>query len=224
MPWAPDDSLWPVHPPVVRDIPIVHADAFVVVVDKPAGLLSVPGIGPANADCVPVRLEPTFPGVRIVHRLDQPTSGLMILALDADTHRELSRQFEHREVEKTYVAVAHGVIEDDDGEIDLPIRLDVDNRPYQIVDHVHGKQAHTRYRVVERHPDRTRVELFPKTGRSHQLRVHLAEIGHPILGDDLYAPGEVRAMSKRLLLHATELVVTHPGTGERVGFRSVAGF
>jgi tRNA pseudouridine32 synthase/23S rRNA pseudouridine746 synthase len=202
----------------------IHRDTHLIVVEKPSGMLSVPGRGPEKADCLVARLTETYPTARIVHRLDQPTSGLIVLAFDAETHRRLGRQFEERKVGKRYVAVAHGAIEADEGRIDLPIRLDVDNRPYQIVDHERGKAATTFYRVLERQADRTRVELTPLTGRSHQLRVHLQQLGHPILGDDLYAPPAVRSMSPRLLLHASWLAIAHPMSGERLVFESRVPF
>lgn len=218
---------------------IVHADPRFVVVDKPSGLLSVPGKGPANADCVAARVKAMFPqatGPMVVHRLDMDTSGLIVVALDADAQRELSRQFEQRLVEKKYVALLDGVVERDAGEIDLPIRPDVDHRPYQMVDFVHGRRAVTQFRVLARETDRTRVEFVPITGRAHQLRVHAADpvyrgppgamprelggahgacvgLGHPILGDALY--GDPKA-APRLMLHAAWISFVRPGDGMRV--------
>ena len=150
-----------------------------------------------------------------MHRLDRDTSGILVVALDADTHRALSMQFERRETAKTYVALAAGHPPKDSGEIDLPLRKDLVNTPLQIVDFVHGRPSVTRWQVRERMhgPDRTRFELTPITGRSHQLRVHLLAIGHPILGDDLYAPANVKAMAPRLCLHAERLEFTHPEIG-----------
>ena len=206
---------------------VIYKDEHVIVLDKPPGLLSVPGIGPDNQDCLARRVEAAAAGARIVHRLDRETSGVIVMALDADSHRRLSRQFEQRLVEKCYVAVVAGVVEADDGEIDLPLRKDLDPPrpgPRHMVDHVHGRPALTRYRVLERDTDRTRMELRPQTGRSHQLRVHLDAIGHPILGDDLYAPPEVVAMADRLLLHAQWMSITHPHTGERIEFESTCPF
>lgn len=226
---------------------IVHADARLVVVEKPPGLLSVPGKGPANADCVSARVRTMFPhatGPMVVHRLDMDTSGLIVVALDADAQRELSRQFEQRLVEKKYVAILQGVLERDEGEISLPLRPDVENRPYQIVDHVHGRHALTRYRVLAREEHRTRVEFVPVTGRAHQLRVHAADpvyrgppgavprdmsgehgqqrgLGHPILGDVLYGDP---CTASRLLLHASYISFLHPCGGGRVEFESAWSF
>ena len=206
---------------------VLHADDRLVVLDKPAGLLSVPGIGPENQDCLARRVEERFAGARIVHRLDRDTSGVIVMALDADAHRELSRQFEQREVTKRYVAVAAGRVDSDKSEIDLPLRKDLDpptSGPRHIVDHRLGRPARTSYRVLERHADRTRLELRPLTGRSHQLRVHLSAIDHAILGDDLYAPPEVVAMSNRLLLHAESLSIVHPSSGDPMTFHSPCPF
>jgi len=202
-------------PPRHRDvhsmsIPILHRDERLVVLDKPTGLLSVPGIGPEKADCLAARIAVTIPGARIVHRLDRDTSGVIVMALDADAHRELSRQFQDRETEKRYVAVVLGVPETTEGTIDLPIRKDLENPPRQRICHDHGRPSVTHWRLLEAAGDRARLELRPITGRSHQLRLHAREIGHPILGDDLYAPPEGLAMADRLLLHATMLGFTHP--------------
>jgi tRNA pseudouridine32 synthase/23S rRNA pseudouridine746 synthase len=146
------------------------------------------------------------------------TSGIIVMARDADTHRELSRQFQDREVEKTYIAVVGGVIEKDEGLIDIPIRKDFDNPPCQCVDFEKGKSSQTHWKVLERGCDRTRLELKPVTGRSHQLRIHLRELGYPILGDDLYAPQELQDMVPRLQLHALDLTVMHPATGKPIQF------
>jgi len=205
---------------------LLHRDRHLLVVSKSCGLLTVPGIGPEKADCLIARLAARFPGARVVHRLDRDTSGVLVVALDANTHRALSMQFERRETGKTYVALAAGHPPKDAGEIDLPIRKDLVNTPLQVVDFVHGRPSVTRWNVRAKldDPARTRFELLPVTGRSHQLRVHLLAIGHPILGDDLYAPPEVRAMAPRLCLHAERLEFTHPASGERVAFHAPAGF
>jgi tRNA pseudouridine32 synthase/23S rRNA pseudouridine746 synthase len=195
---------------------VILATARYVVVDKPSGLLSVPGKGAHKQDCVPARVQALFPhatGPLVVHRLDMETSGLLVLGLDPDAQRELSGQFERRETEKRYIALLRGDLPSDQGEVRLPIRPDIENRPYQIVDHVHGRPALTRYRVLSRETDRTRVEFIPVTGRSHQLRVHAAiGLGHPIVGDVLYGDGE----GERLMLHAAELGFREPGTGRWV--------
>jgi tRNA pseudouridine32 synthase/23S rRNA pseudouridine746 synthase len=208
---------------------LLHEDAHLLVLDKECGLLTVPGIGPEKADCLIARLQPRWPGARVVHRLDRDTSGVIVVARDAATHRALSMQFEARQTEKEYVALVAGHPPRDEGEIDLPIRKDLVNTPLQIVDFAHGRPSVTHWRVVERthHAGGTpiaRLALVPITGRSHQLRVHLLAIEHPILGDDLYAPPEVRALAPRLCLHASRLVFTHPRTGQRVSFGSSAGF
>lgn len=199
-------------------IVLVHIDQHMIAINKQVGLLSVPGIGPDKQDCLASRVNEMFPAARIVHRLDRDTSGVIVMALDPDTHRELSRQFQDRETKKKYIAVVAGLVDEDSGEINLPIRKDVNpaNKPRQIVDHDQGRPSITRYKVLDRLEDRTRLELQPITGRSHQLRLHLKEIGHPILGDDLYAPKDVLEMSDRLLLHAEYLMVTDPYTAAPV--------
>lgn len=205
-------------PPVV-----IYSDDHLLALDKPPGLLSVPGIGPGNQDCLARRAAEVFPGARIVHRLDRETSGVIVMAMDAASHRDLGRQFEQRLVEKRYVAVVAGVVGDDRGRIDLPLRKDLDPPrpgPRHIVDHLHGRPAVTEYRVAGRDADRTRLVLHPLTGRSHQLRVHLDAIGHPILGDDLYAPPDVVAMADRLMLHAEWISFVHPVTAERMDLES----
>jgi tRNA pseudouridine32 synthase/23S rRNA pseudouridine746 synthase len=194
----------------------VYHDDYLVVLDKPSGLLSVKGIGLDKIDCLAVRVASAIEGARIVHRLDMDTSGVIVMARDADTHRELSRQFQDREVEKEYIAEVGGVVKEEEGVIDIPIRKDMDHPPKQCVDVELGKPSQTYWKVLQRDNDRSRLELKPITGRSHQLRIHLREIGHPIIGDDLYAPPEIQAMGERLLLHATSLSVTHPATGERM--------
>lgn len=200
--------------------PILHQDERLLVLSKPTGLLSVPGIGPEKHDCLATRVQQTYPQARIVHRLDRDTSGVIIMGLDADAHRELSRQFHDREVRKIYIAVVAGCVEGDSGVIDLPMRKDMDpaNAPRQVIDHEQGRPAVTHWRVLEREPQQTRLELKPVTGRSHQLRLHLQQIGHPILGDDLYAPPEVLARADRLLLHAYELCIVHPSTAAPMTF------
>lgn len=209
-----------------RPIGIVHADDAIVVIDKPYGLLSVPGRDPANRDCAPSRLYDEFGTLLIVHRLDLDTSGLMIFARTPDAHRHLNRQFEKRETEKFYEALVWGLPSNDEGSIDLPICVDWPNRPRKIIDYANGKQALTHYHVMQRDTERnvSRVELRPVTGRSHQLRVHMAEIGHPILGCPFYAHEEAKAASSRLTLHARELRLTHPLSGERMTFVAATPF
>jgi tRNA pseudouridine32 synthase / 23S rRNA pseudouridine746 synthase len=193
---------------------ILYADPDLVVVNKPTLLLSVPGRGEDKQDCVVSRLSRAFPGIREVHRLDWETSGLMLLARHVGAHRHLSRQFAERRVEKVYTAVVHGVPEQPCGEIALPLRCDWPNRPRQMVDWQQGKSALTRWERITEGPGQCRVRLFPVTGRSHQLRVHMMSIGHPILGDRLYGDSHGLEKAERLLLHATGLAFHHPVTGK----------
>lgn len=199
---------------------LVHEDDTLVVVDKPPGLPSVPGRTTELADCAAHRVQQRHPDARIVHRLDMDTSGLLLMARGVAAERALHRQFERRTVAKTYVAVVHGTLPADEGSIDLPLRADWPNRPRQIVDHASGKSSLTHWRVAAREGNRTRLELSPVTGRSHQLRVHLLAIGHPIIGDRLYAPDHVAGAAARMLLHASALDIDHPVTGQRIGWRS----
>jgi tRNA pseudouridine32 synthase/23S rRNA pseudouridine746 synthase len=182
-----------------------------VAVDKPPGLLSVPGRGPDKQDCLSTRVQAVFPDALIVHRLDMETSGLMLFARGIEAQRSISRAFEQRRVEKYYEAIVTGFIPDDAGTINLPLICDWPNRPKQMVDHQRGKAAITHFTLCELFPDaaRSRVGLTPVSGRSHQLRVHMASIGHPIVGDSLYA-AEPRPAGQRLLLHAARLVFPHP--------------
>jgi tRNA pseudouridine32 synthase/23S rRNA pseudouridine746 synthase len=203
---------------------ILYADAHLLIVDKPAGLLSVPGRGEANQDCLITRLQTDYPDALTVHRLDMATSGVMAFARGAEAQRALSMAFAERRVAKTYIAVVAGLVAEDAGEIDLPLICDWPNRPRQRVDPAVGKHALTRYRVVERGEGVTRVDLEPVTGRSHQLRVHMAALGHPILGDPFYAPPDVQAMSARLLLHAAALSLPHPHSGETLRFTAKPAF
>lgn len=207
-----------------HQVPVIYHDDYIVVLDKPSGLLSVSGIGLDKIDCLAVRVASAIEGARIVHRLDMDTSGIIVMARDADTHRELSRQFQDREVEKTYIAVVGGVVVEDAGNIDIPIRKDFENPPKQCVDYISGKPSSTNWKTLERMESRTRLELRPLTGRSHQLRIHLREIGHPILGDDLYAPAELQAMTDRLMLHAQSLTITHPCSNEKLTFAAACPF
>lgn len=192
--------------------------------DKPSGLLSVKGIGPKKLDCLAVRVASAIEGARIVHRLDMDTSGVIIMARDADTHRELSRQFQDREVEKIYLAEVGGLVVEENGVIDIPIRKDMEHPPKQCVDFERGKSSQTHWTVLQRNENSTSLEVRPITGRSHQLRIHLREIGHPILGDDLYAPPELVSMAPRLMLHAHTLTITHPANGERISFTAPCPF
>lgn len=212
------------HPPQTP-LQFIHITSDLLVVDKPAGLLSVPGRGEDKQDCLITRVQEHYPDALTAHRLDMSTSGLLLLARGEAMQRELFRLFRERAVSKRYLATVDGLMAQDFGEIDLPMICDWPNRPRQIVDHQIGKPSLTRYRVIERQPatHTTRVELEPITGRSHQLRVHLASLGHPILGDELYA-GAAAERAPRLLLHAAEISFIHPLTEEALVFRSAAPF
>jgi len=207
----------------------LYADDTLLVFDKPSGLLAVPGRGADKQDCLSARVQACYPDALIVHRLDLATSGLMVMARGAAVQRALSQAFAAREVMKRYIAVVSGRLEappEGWGIIDLPIIVDWPNRPLRMVDHQIGKPSLTRWRVLGHDASGTctRVELEPVTGRSHQLRVHLRELGHPILGDALYAPPDVQALASRLLLHAGSLGFMHPLTGARLTFESPVPF
>jgi tRNA pseudouridine32 synthase / 23S rRNA pseudouridine746 synthase len=211
---------------------IVHIDDALIVLDKPAGMLSVPGRGPDKADCVAERVRRhAAADALVVHRLDMATSGVMVMARSAAAQRALSRAFEQREVDKRYLAVVHGLVAADSGSIDAPLAADWPNRPRQRVDHAQGRPSITRFQVLARDPAmaRSRLELQPITGRSHQLRVHLASIGHPIVGDSLYAPPlaepaqPAAATAPRLLLHAWWLELPHPLRNERLRYLTTPG-
>ena len=217
----------------------VYEDADLLVLCKPAGLLCVPGRGPDKQDCLSARAQQRWPGALVVHRLDQATSGLLLMARHVAAQRQLSRAFAERQVHKRYVAVVHGRLEksappqDGDGDggnawndIHLPIAADWVRRPLRVVDPAGGKPSHTRWRALgyDAATDTTRVELEPITGRTHQLRVHLAALGHPILGDTLYADAAVQALSPRLLLHARLLRFEHPASGKPLCLELAPGF
>lgn len=202
----------------------VYQDDALIVLDKPSGMLAVPGRGPELQDCLSARVQADWPTASIVHRLDRDTSGLIVMALDADVHRELSRQFAAREVGKVYRAVVFGLPAANEGLVDLPLRKDFDRPPRHMVDPALGRPAQTRWRVVERCTDRTLLEVEPITGRSHQIRIHLASLEHPILGDPLYAHEQALAMADRLMLHAEQLTLTHPHTGRRMTWQAKCDF
>lgn len=203
---------------------IVHRDDRLLVLDKPSGLLAVPGRGPDLQDCLARRVQELFPTALVVHRLDRDTSGLMLMALDASAQRELSRQFERRQVRKHYQCIVRGVPERSSGLVDLPIARDPARPPRYRIDQDAGRPSQTGWRVLERLEDRARLDVEPITGRSHQIRLHLATLGHPILGDPLYADDETRGLAPRLLLHATLLAVTHPADDRSVEWRSECPF
>ncbi len=211
--YAPPDS----------PLDILHEDAELLVVNKPSGLLSVPGKGPDLADCLMSRLQAVFPETLLVHRLDRDTSGVMVFAKSPHAQRHLGLQFEKRMVKKTYIAEVLGVPKEKSGTIDLPLIVDWPNRPKQKVCFETGKPAQTDWKMLRSSANSARLRLFPKTGRSHQLRVHCLEIGHPIQGDPFYAPHTVDAYP-RLMLHAEELRLKHPDGGRSMRFRAKTPF
>lgn len=194
------------------DVRILYRDDTLLLVEKPDLLLSVPGRLPQNKDCMITRVQQRYPSATVVHRLDLDTSGIMMVPLQREAHAELSRQFQRRAIEKTYTAILWGILEEDEGTIDLPIACDWENRPMQKICYEDGKPSITHYRVLSRDHEKncTRVSLHPVTGRSHQLRIHSREIGHPILGCDMYAHEEALQAAPRLMLHATEIRFAHP--------------
>ncbi|MBC5766011.1 RluA family pseudouridine synthase [Ramlibacter albus] len=200
---------------------LVYVDEHLLVLEKPAGMLAVPGRGADKQDCLSVRAQRMWPDALIVHRLDMATSGLVVMGRGAAMQRALSMAFAERRVDKRYVAVVAGAMPGDEGVVDLPLAVDWPNRPRQKVDTERGKPSATRWRVLAREGSTTRVALDPVTGRSHQLRVHMLAIGHPILGDALYAPEHA---APRLMLHAAALAFAHPATGEALRFESSVPF
>ena len=213
------DDYDPPNDPLV----IVHQDHELLLVDKPAGLLSVPGKGEHLADCLIARIQAVFPDALLVHRLDRDTSGIMVFAMTPHAQRHLGLQFEKRQMKKVYVARVWGQVSEREGTVDLPLIVDWPNRPKQHVDFKNGKAAVTDWKVVKYEDGATRMRLFPQTGRSHQLRVHMKEIGHPILGDPFYAEGEV-GDAPRLMLHAESLRLRHPDGGKGLTFKAKCPF
>lgn len=202
-----------IYAPPQDPLVILHHDHQVLLVDKPSGLLSVPGKGEDLTDCLIARVQRIFPDALLVHRLDRDTSGVMIFAMTPHAQRHLGLQFENRQTKKTYVARVWGEMADKTGTVDLPLIVDWPNRPLQMVDHENGRSAVTDWRVVRVGGNETRVRLMPKTGRSHQLRVHMLALGHPILGDPFYATGPARD-HPRLMLHSETLQFRHPDGGQ----------
>ncbi|WDE12379.1 bifunctional tRNA pseudouridine(32) synthase/23S rRNA pseudouridine(746) synthase RluA [Thalassomonas haliotis] len=212
------------QPPMKPYLDIVYQDNDIVVLNKGSGLLSVPGRLAEHQDCLQNRVCKVLPSATIVHRLDMATSGLILMALNKPAHVAISRQFEQRQTQKSYLARVYGKVKEPSGEVDLPLICDWPNRPKQKVDHEHGKKSLTRYQVLSYQDNSTLVELIPVTGRSHQLRVHMLALGHPILGDRLYAHDKALTISPRLQLHARMLTVKHPVTGENLTFTREAPF
>ncbi len=201
------------YDPPQTPLNILHDDHEVLLVDKPGGLLSVPGKGPHLADCLMARVQAVFPTALLVHRLDRDTSGVMVFALTPHAQRHLGLQFEKRQTKKTYIARVWGQMAEKTGTVDLPLIVDWPNRPKQMVDHENGKAAVTDWRVIRAKGGETRVRLMPRTGRSHQLRVHMLALGHPILGDPFYSTGPARD-HPRLMLHSETLQFRHPDGGQ----------
>jgi tRNA pseudouridine32 synthase/23S rRNA pseudouridine746 synthase len=211
------------YAPPQDPLEVLHEDHEMLAVNKPSGLLSVPGRGEHLADCLLSRVQAAYPTALLVHRLDRDTSGVMVFGLTPHAQRFLSGQFEARKARKTYVARVWGRLEPKTGTVDLPLIVDWPNRPRQMVDHENGKPAVTDWRVLKVSDSESRVRLMPRTGRSHQLRVHMLALGHPILGDPFYATGAARDFA-RLMLHSEELRITHPDGGEGMKFRAKAPF
>ncbi|MCK5375111.1 MAG: RNA pseudouridine synthase [Alphaproteobacteria bacterium] len=221
-----------IYDPPQGPLEVLYEDEDILVLDKPCGLLSVPGRRPEHADSLQNRAQEQYPQARIVHRLDEPTSGVIIMAMNAQSHRNIGLQFERRKTQKIYIAKIWGHIDEDQGEVDLPLLCDWPNRPLQMVDYEQGRAAQTGWEVLKRECINTqgqeypvtRIALYPKTGRSHQLRVHMMEQDHPILGDEFYAHDKAYASSSRLLLHAHKLMIYHPKNGEKTWFKSPCPF
>lgn len=212
---------------------IHYRDEHLLVLDKPSGLLAVPGRGPDLQDCLSARVQAVAPGALVVHRLDRDTSGLMVMALNAQAQRELSRQFAARTVEKQYAAAVWGRMPAAEGVVDLPLRKDFERPPRHKVDPIDGRPALTTWRLVETYTlgpnaepvgEHSLLEVRPLTGRSHQIRVHLAALGHPILGDPLYAHAEALAAAPRLMLHAERLALAHPADGRPMSWTAQCPF
>jgi tRNA pseudouridine32 synthase/23S rRNA pseudouridine746 synthase len=203
---------------------ILYQDERLVVINKPPGLLSVPGRGEDKQDCAASRLRALVGDARVVHRLDCATSGVMLFALGADMQRELSRLFHDREVRKEYIALVEGCVSDEEGSIDIALRGDPATRPVQVIDEIYGKPALTHWRLISREESASRLRLWPQTGRTHQLRVHCMAIGHPIIGDRLYNENASGKNGERMMLHASSLCFTHPVTGMEMRFEAACEF
>jgi tRNA pseudouridine32 synthase/23S rRNA pseudouridine746 synthase len=212
-----------IYAPPNVPLSVLYQDKLIIVVNKPSGLLSVPGKLEGRTDCMHSRLMAQYWDALLVHRLDCDTSGVMIFARTKQAQGFLGQQFENRLAKKTYVARVWGATQDEEGHIDLPIATDWPNRPKQRISHQEGRPAQTDWKIRQRSADETLVELSPRTGRSHQLRLHMLAIGHPILGDPFYAEGDARA-HPRLMLHAETLALHHPGTKDWISFTAQCPF
>lgn len=206
------------RPPAEPWLTVLHIDEDILVLSKQSGLLCVPGKPLNHRDCLEERAQARYPQARLVHRLDRETSGVFVMAMNRKAQRHLGLQFERRRIGKSYVARVSGTVEDTAGSIDLPLATDWPNRPKQMVDRERGRTALTKWEVIAREPEATRLRLFPLTGRSHQLRVHLLSIGHVILGDSFYAEGQALHAADRLQLHAETITLHHPADGRIVTF------
>lgn len=212
------------QPPYTPYLQLIYHDDDIVIANKQSGLLSVTGIQPAHKDALITRVQRVLPTATVVHRLDMATSGVMVMALNKEAHRKLSKQFQERVTKKRYYARVDGIVDPDEGSIDIPLIVDWPNRPKQKIDYENGKQSLTHFKVIKRLDNETWMELLPVTGRSHQLRMHMLAIGHPILGDRLYAHEEAKGRAPRLQLHAETLMLQHPQNGEWKRFSSAVPF
>lgn len=212
------------EPPTSPWLSVIHRDEHILILDKPSGLLAVPGKPDAHHDCLQERARKFYRGAMTVHRLDRDTSGVVVMGLTRAAHADLSKQFETRETSKTYIARVWGHVDGESGHIDLPLTADWENRPKQMVDHQNGRAAQTDWEVIGRDAETTRLRLTPTTGRSHQLRVHLLHLGYPILGDVFYAKGPALEGADRLQLHAETLTFRHPGTSQTCTFKAACPF
>ncbi|HEY3433257.1 MAG TPA: pseudouridine synthase [Rhodocyclaceae bacterium] len=213
------------RPPPHQGLTVLYVSKQLIILEKPAGLLTVPGRGDDRADCLLSRVQTEFPDAMTVHRLDLATSGIVVMGRGPKYQRELSILFQNRKVSKRYQALVDGQwAPGTEGEVNLPMIVDWPNRPKQKVDHIDGRPSLTRYRVLSTDADTARVDLEPVTGRSHQLRVHMESAGHPILGDDLYGTEESRAKSDRLMLHACFIEFLDPDTGKLISIESKPPF
>lgn len=213
------------NPPYSPYLNVIYQDQDIVVLNKPSGLLSVPGREAWHKDSLALRVLRVWPTASVVHRLDMATSGIMILTLRKSAQSHMGRQFQQKVIDKTYFARVEGIIENESGLIDLPLRCDWENRPRQIVDFEQGKSSQTEWQVVKREKQTTLVKLTPLTGRTHQLRVHMQQLGHPIVGDEFYATAlGIKLSPQRLALHAASITLTHPSSELRVTFDCPAPF
>lgn len=213
------------NPPQQPWLDVLYHDNHILLINKPSGLLSVPGNQPQYYDSAMSRIKQKYGFCEPAHRLDMATSGILLFAMSKAADSELKRQFRERETEKQYQALVWGHIKQDKGAVDMPLICDWENRPRQRIDFIQGKKAITEFEVLERLPNNSSlVKLTPITGRSHQLRLHMLALGHPILGDKFYAPPHARNMAPRLCLHAESLTIYHPISGEKMRFDCKADF